>query len=209
MIQSLFILFSLFCATVAHGATGLDPSVLQGGDILLQKTTGGQSTAVAAATNSPYTHTAMVFMRNDQPVVLEAVEPVKWTPLERWLQRGKNQHVVVLRLKDAARLEDGGLEQLEQAATQYLGRHYDALFQWSDQRIYCSELVFKAYQSALQMEIGELAPLSSFNLKAPSVQQLIRQRVKGNLDTNELIVSPVSLLHDSDLRTVFTNDPDL
>ena len=203
-----FLFFAVLSITSAVQAASLDPQILQGGDILLQKTTGGQSTALAAATESPYTHSAMVFMRKGKPVVLEAVGPVKWTPLHRWVRGGENEHVVVLRLKDEAPLANGGLEQLERAAVAYLGRPYDTLFQWSDQSIYCSELVFKAYQAALKLEIGAKQPLSSFNLKHPAVQYLIHQRVQGHLNTEELIVSPVSLLHDDDLKTVFSNDPD-
>jgi hypothetical protein len=149
----------------------------------------------------------MVFMRQGQPVVLEAIGPVKWTPLHRWLRQGDREHVVVLRVKNETVLKNGGLAKLQEAAKAYLGSPYDVLFQWSDERIYCSELVYKAYKTALALEIGALEPLSSFNLDSLAVKMLIQARIRGQLDTQELIVSPVSLLHDNDLRMVFTNDP--
>ena len=207
MFRMIVVLFWVVFNSAAHAGPSFDPMVLKGGDILLQKTTGGQSMAVADATNSPYTHAAMVFMRKGQPFVLEAIGPVKWTPLDRWIRQGSSQHVVVLRLKDESPLANGGRTKLRDAAKAFLGYPYDLLFQWSDERIYCSELVFKAYKSALDMDIGALEPLSDFNLESPAVKMLIRERVKGQLDTAELIVSPVSLMHDSDVRMVFTNDP--
>ena len=153
-------LLSVFlCVWMGSGSLAAEwnEALLEGGDILLQKTAGGQSVAVQSATDSPYTHAALVFMRDGEPVVLEAVEPVRWTPLGSWLKRGKKGHVVVLRLKDKALLEGGGLAKLHASATSYLGLHYDGLFQWSDEQIYCSELVFKAYKSALGVEVGEQA----------------------------------------------------
>ena len=36
------------------------------------------------------------------------------------------------------------------------GKHYDFWFEWSDERIYCSELVWKIYRRGLGIELGEL-----------------------------------------------------
>src|SRR5690606_29178807 len=177
------------------------------GDIILHKSRSSQAAALRAATGSPYTHVGLVFERDGTLQVLEAVEPVKWTPLDRWVARGRDEHVVVLRLRDPSRLQDGGAERLRASGERFLGRHYDTLFQWSDERIYCSELVTKAYTDALGVTIGELATFGDFDLSAPEVQALIQARTAGRLDAKEVVVSPASYLADDDLAVVFSTDP--
>ncbi len=150
-------------------------TLVQDGDIVLQQSRSAQSTALRDATHSRYTHTGLVFTHDGAPQVLEAVEPVKWTPLADWVGRGVGADVVLMRRADTAPLEDGGADKLQAAATRYLGRHYDTLFQWTDDRIYCSEVVYKAYQASLGLQIGAVQRMGSFDLAAPSVRALTRR----------------------------------
>lgn len=186
----------------AQAGPTLEPSLLRDGDIVLHKSSSRQSEALAAATRSPYTHMGLVFWRDDRPQVLEAVQPVRWTPLERWVARGREGHVVVLRPKQTV-----DVAAVRRAADRYLGRDYDLLFAWSDDRIYCSELVTKAYRTATGLELGDLVPLSTFDLEAAPVRALVQERVGHALDTTEPVVAPASFLDDDDLRWVFSNDP--
>lgn len=84
-------------------------------------------------------------------------------------------------------------------ADQYLkntiGTNYDLKFQWSDDRIYCSELVWKVYKKAANIELSEPRKMKSLNLKHPKVEQIIRKRY-GSVDAlpqEELIVPPSDL----------------
>ena len=43
---------------------------------------------------------------------------------------------------------------MRQVGESFRGRPYDLTFEWSDERIYCSELVWKIYERALGIEIG-------------------------------------------------------
>jgi hypothetical protein len=134
---------------------------------------------------------------------------VKWTPLAEWVGRGAGQEVVLMRLADPSPLADGGADKLQAAATRYLGRHYDTLFQWTDDRIYCSELVYKAYQAALGLQIGAVQRMGSFDLASPAVRKLIEARTQGRIDEHEPVVAPSSLLTDPDLVVVYSSDPTL
>ena len=40
-------------------------------------------------------------------------------------------------------------------ARRFLGRRYDARFGWGDDRIYCSELVVKAYERGAGISLGK------------------------------------------------------
>lgn len=198
---------ALVCWTAGCAAEGSElAEVLADGDVVLHKSRSSQAAALRAATGSPYTHVGLVFEGPSGLRVLEAVEPVRWTPLDPWVARGEEGHVVALRLREP--LDAEKVRAVRQAGEAWLGRHYDGRFEWSDDRIYCSELVYKAYRT-VGVELGELAPLGSFDLTSPEVQALVRSRVAGHIDPTEPVVSPASLLVDPDLRVVYTNDPNL
>jgi hypothetical protein len=196
-------------ATSAVPAMASLAQVVEDGDIVLHRSMSSQSAAVRAATGSAYTHVGLVFHRDGGEFVLGAVQPVRWTPLAAWVSRGEGGAVVVLRLVDGARLASGGADRLKAEAERYLGRAYDGLFAWSDDRIYCSELVFKAYRDALGVEVGHIQPMGSFDLTSPAVRELIHARAAGRVDLNEPVVAPSSLLGDADLRVVFSDDPSI
>ncbi len=95
----------------------------------------------------------MVFHRDGKPYVLRAIATVRFTPLQQWIARGERSHYVVKRLKSAGKdLGVAGVEKLRTAARRFEGRPYDLAFDWSDEKIYCSELVWKAYDRALGIE---------------------------------------------------------
>ncbi len=58
------------------------------GDIIFSKTKGTQAIAVEAATKSPWTHTAVIYLKDGKPMVLEAVQPVQIITLDAYLKRG-------------------------------------------------------------------------------------------------------------------------
>ena len=204
-----------FCAPVVvaclavfglvSSSEAVEPALLQNGDIILHQSQSSQSEALRAATGSPYTHVGLVFFRDRQPYVLEAVQPVKWTPLDSWEARGRDGKVVVVRHDPP--LSEEQAKNLRAEAETYLGRPYDVLFQWSDEHIYCSELVYKAYRDALHLEAGVLTPLRSQELDHPAVQALIAKRGVQHLDVDELIVTPASLLTTPGFRVVVSTDP--
>ena len=56
-----------------------------------------QSLAVQAATGSPYSHMGVVLFKDGKPMVFEAVQPVKYTPLRTWLRRSEGGRYVIKR----------------------------------------------------------------------------------------------------------------
>lgn len=86
-------------------------------------------------------------MRNEgRWFVYEAVQPVKLTPLSAWTARGRNGHFVVKRLRDVSLLTPAVLTRMRRVGKRFRGRSYDLYFEWNDERIYCSELVWKVYK---------------------------------------------------------------
>lgn len=175
----------------------------QSGDIIFQTSTSGQSKAIQMATGSIYSHMGIIYKQNDNFFVYEAVQPVKLTPIDEWIKRGENGHYVVKRIKDSKRLlTTETLAKMKQLGEKYAGKDYDLYFEWSDSKIYCSELVWKIYKEALNLEIGELELLSDFNLTDKSVQQKLIERYGNNIPKDELVISPAAMFNSPLLVTI-------
>ena len=176
------------------------------GDVIFHTSQSSQSLAVQKATNSPYSHMGIVYVRDGKPVVYEAVEPVKLTPLDAWIRRGERGRFVVKRLIDADRLlTPDALERMREAGKAFEGKPYDLYFEWSDERVYCSELVWKIFKRALDIEVGALQTMRAFDLSDPVVQAKIRERWAGQPPLDERVISPAAMFTSNMLETVYEN----
>jgi len=196
-------LLAIFLIITASYAAAAPIPTLRDGDIIFQTSLSSQSVAIQRATASPYSHMGIIFFRNGKPYVFEAITTVRYTPLASWIARGKGGHYVVKRLKDAPTLlTSDGLAKLRATTRQFEGRRYDLTFEWSDDRIYCSELVWKLYDRALNIHIGELQHLKDFNLSDPVVKAKMRQRYGNHVPLEEPVISPGAMFQSPLLVTV-------
>lgn len=179
---------ALITAIPAHAQAVRD------GDIVFQTSRSDQSIAVQQATDSPYSHMGLVIFRGGQPFVFEAGGRVQYTPLQTWTTRGVDGRFAVKRLRSApGGLKKPDVERLKRAAKQFEGLPYDFTFGWSDDRIYCSELVWKIYDRALGVRLAELQKIRDFNLGAPAVKQKLHERYGQHIPFDEPAVSPAAL----------------
>ena len=176
---------------------------VQHGDIIFQTSTSNQSKAIQQATNSKYSHMGIVYKIDGQLFVYEAVQSVKMTSLNEWINRGENGHYVIKRLKHAHDiLTQSTLTKMKQVGEKFKGKNYDLYFEWSDERIYCSELVWKIYKEGANIEIGKLEKLSEFDLKHKLVQQKMKERYGDNIPMNEKVISPAEMFNSDKLEMV-------
>ena len=176
----------------------------QDGDIIFQSSQSNQSKAVEQATNSPYSHMGIIFTKNGKPYVFEAASKVVYTPLDKWINRGKNKKYVIKRLKDRT-LSAKEITNLKQVAHTFENKPYDIWFGWDDNYIYCSELVWKIYNKALNLKIGKLQTVKDFNLTSPAVKQKLKQRYGDKIPYQETVISPVAMFNSPLLITVDKN----
>ena len=178
-------------------------ATLREGDLIFHTSLSAQSRAIQLATHSPYSHCGLLYKSGGEWQVFEAVQPVKLTPLARWVARGQGGHFVVKRLRDAATaLTPAALARLRAAGQPLLGRDYDRAFNWSDQQIYCSELTWKVYDRGLHRQLGQLQQLRDFDLTNPAVQAKLRERYGRQLPLAEPVISPARVFGSSELVTV-------
>lgn len=176
------------------------------GDIIFRTSRSAQSQAIQLATKSRYSHMGIVYVRNGRPFVFEAVQPVKLTPLAAWIARGEHGHFVAKRLRDAAaRLSIDALRRMRAAGEPFLGKNYDLYFEWSDDRIYCSELVWKIFDRGAGVKLGRLQTLSEFDLAHPAVRSKLKERYGNHVSLQEIVISPAAIFEDPRLQTVYAN----
>jgi uncharacterized protein YycO len=179
--------------------------VPRNGDIIFHTSRSSQSLAVQRATHSKYSHMGIVYVEAGGPFVYEAVQPVKLTRLEAWEKRGVGGHFVVKRLRDADRvLTPSNLAKMKAEGRRFQGKSYDPYFEWSNDRIYCSELVWKIFKRALGVEIGSTQVLGDFDLTDPAVKRKIRERWKGTPPREEVVISPGAMFDSDQLVTVYS-----
>lgn len=189
--------FLLFATFIFHPALAWNP---QTGDIIFQISRSSQSKAIQLATHSDYSHTGMIVIRDSKPYVFEAVGPVVYTPLSSWIAHGEDSKYIVRRVSGG--LSSPQQQKLIQTAKRYLGKPYDIAFSWTDERQYCSEVVWKVYQNALGMRIGKLQKLKEFDLNQPVVRAKLKERYGKNIPLNETVISPQAVFDAPQLETV-------
>jgi len=179
---------------------------IQSGDIIFQTSLSNQSKAIQIATKSKYSHMGLIYQKGNRFYVYEAVQPVKLTPLLQWIKRGENGHFVIKRLKNSAQiLTQKNLAKMKVAGEKYLSKSYDSKFQWSDDKMYCSELVWKIYKEVFDIEIGKLEKIKDFDLSDKRVEKKVKERYGNRLPLDELVITPDRMFNSNLLKTVVIN----
>lgn len=179
---------------------------IKNGDLIFQTSVSKQSKAIQLATKSKYSHCGIIYKKDSKFFVLEAVQPVKNTPIEKWIARGLNGKYVIKRLRNADKILNANvLSKMEEIGSQFIGKNYDSTFEWSDDKIYCSELIWKIYQRATGIEIGKPQKLINFDLSNIAVKKKLKDRYGDKIPTDEIVISPASIFDSELLTTVKSN----
>lgn len=177
---------------------------LQNGDIIFQSGASDFSRAIKLATKSDYSHMGILFEENDEWFVFEAVQPVNATPLKKWIDRGIDDSFVVKRLiNNSAVLTEDVLSKMREVGSSQMGKNYDSAFNWSDEEMYCSELVWKIYKRAANIEIGEPLPLKSYDLSHDLVKLQLNKIHGSDWPLSEPMISPQAMFESELLETVY------
>ena len=194
-------------ADTTNEITGLvHKNELKNGDLIFQTSLSQQSKAIQLATHSKYSHCGLIYKEGSDYFVFEAVQPIKRTPLDKWIARGKDGKYVIKRLKNADDvLTPATLTKMKEVGDEFYGKNYDLTFEWSDDKIYCSELIWKIYQRGAGIEIGKLNKLRDFDLSNKAVKTKMKERYGDNIPQDETVISPGSIFESELLTLVKSN----
>lgn len=216
---SLFLTLSLFASCLSAGATSPSADgpasesfsiqteagspadvgmsrlagIVREGDLIFQTSVSRQSLAIKIATKSDYTHCGIVLRKNGKLQVFEAARSVTWTPLETWVKRGVERHYVLMRLKNPQALTPEALAAIYVTTQAFAGKKYDLLFEWTDDKMYCSELVWKLYKRA-GIELCEPHRFRDYDLNHAEVQKIMKERYGMDMPWDETVVAPSDLM---------------
>ena len=184
--------------TPAKTSIGYEPIE---GDIIFQSLPWHELTeAIEGSTGSPYSHVGVVALDRGRWVVIEAIGPTIETPLEKWIDRGRHRKAAVYRLQPKYTDQ---IPAFIDAARDYLGRPYDTRYRMDDEAIYCSELVYKAFQRTTGEPMGELVKLGDLNWQ-PYIAT-IRKYEGGDPPLDRQMITPRDLAKAEQLELVFDN----
>lgn len=153
--------------------------------------------AIEGVTQSSYSHCGILNHVDGKWVVHEAIGPVRVTPLADWIDQGVDGGYDVYRLTEPYQSK---IAALLKATESYMGRPYDIQYDFDEQKIYCSELIFKAFKSVYGEDLGEVVALGDLNWKPH--EAFIRQ-IDPSLPLKRLMITPKGLSEAKQLRQVF------
>lgn len=157
--------------------------------------------AIEGATESPFSHCGIVTRQDGRWVVIEAYHGVETTPLREFIFRGRQQGFAVYRLNDNWQLK---IPAMIQMAMQFLGRPYDVRYRWDDEKIYCSELIYKAFRDATDGEqLGIMVRFGDLNWRP--YESTVRHFEGGPVPVEREMITPRDLAKADQLQLVFSH----
>jgi uncharacterized protein YycO len=179
---------------------------IQDGDIIFQTSQSNQCEADRIATDSKFSHCGIIFIFNGECFVYEAVQPVRLTPINDWITHGKDNHFMVKRLKNSKEvLTAATLKKMKEYGKTLNKKNYDLYFEWSDEKMYCSELIWKIYKKGAGIELCKLQELGDFNLKNKVVKEILNERYGNDIPLKEKVVAPSNIANSEILETIIDN----
>ena len=172
--------------------------VPQEGDLVLETSGSAQSGAIQWATRSRWSHVGIVERSGGEVRVIEALGRVSRTPWAAWVRRARRGGPYLVLRPRGLTTEQRRAAVAE--ARRFLGRPYDPRFGWGDDRIYCSELVVKAYERGAGISFGRRERLG--DLRLAGIEPAMERRWGGSIPRDRILVTPASLADDRRLARV-------
>ena len=162
------------------------PSALQEGDLLFQALPHNPLVdAIEGASGAPFSHCGIIHQTATGWVVIEAIGPVKETPLAQWKAQARDRLYVTYRLKPVFKEK---IPAFIKAAQAMEGRPYDHHYAWDEEAIYCSELIYKAFEQATGEKLGTMQRLGDLNWKPYAA--VMEQVEGGPVPVDRMMITP-------------------
>ncbi len=157
--------------------------------------------AIEGATESRYSHTGIVIQLKNKWIVREAFhDGVCDTPLQEFVNRGRDSNISVFRVK---KQYEKYLPLFIEKSASYLGRPYDIHYLLDNEHLYCSELVYKSFKDVSGIELGKLQRFG--DLKWGKYKAFIEKVEGGTIPTDRLVITPVAITRAKQLKQVYSS----
>ena len=173
------------------------------GDIIFHTSKSTQSPIIQKITKSKLSHCGIIYIKDGIPYVFEASSKVKLTKLETFINNGVDKKYEILRYK--SELSKSEQKEMFQYASNQLGKPYDLKFEFSDNKMYCSELVWKIYKAA-GIELSSPTKFKDYDLSSREAIKMIETRYGSKINLNENVITPIQIFEDhKNLFPVYQN----
>jgi len=160
--------------------------------------------AIEGVTESNYSHVGVLHRRAGEWTVIEATGAgVIYTPFEKWKSVSRNGRWAAFRVKAAHREH---LPEFLENLHPHAGKPYDFKYELGQENLYCSELVFHAWNKTTGQEMGKLSALRDLNWKP--FQSTIEKYNGGPMPPEREIISPIELSNAAQLERVYNHGLD-
>ncbi len=189
--------FSLLAAMTFSSLSHAEDYTPQHGDVVFQSLAHNPVIdAIEGCSGSPYSHCGIVVKTAEGWKVLEAIGPVMERPLVRWVAQGREKKFSVYRLKEKHQPK---VEAMIAEARKFLGRPYDIQYELDDEKIYCSELIYKGWLAATGEKMGKLVKLGDLDWKP---HELVIRQIAHGLPLERVMITPRDLARAPQLAAV-------
>lgn len=135
---------------------------LRTGDLLFQKVNKDDS----LTSDSAYNNIGIAFVDGDNYALLETSDQVQYISIRQWVENGNNNHYVAKRLQNAdSLLTSSNIQDLRREARNNIMKKYDNSNDWSDDKMYNAELIWKMYERIFNIELGSLDTIKVDSIK--------------------------------------------
>jgi hypothetical protein len=173
----------------------------QEGDVVFQSLPRGDLVnAIEGITHSPYSHCGVVLRdEKNQWVVVESIFNVHETPLFLWEFRGRGARFTAYRLDPKY---SPFIPEFKKDLLTYLGHPYDYDYDMTNgNAVYCSDLVYLAFDKASGEKMGNLEKLRDLDWKP--YKDFIKTEENGGLPLDRVMITPASLARAPQLKEVY------
>ena len=138
--------------------------------------------------------------------------------MSEWVLQGVAGRIAIKRFKN---LSDSDADKILSRAKFYYGRPYDFYFLFDKEAIYCSELVYYAFEEGAQISLGNIERVGDLRTQSTAVKNLIKERWKSypicldqgvdsyegcyDIVMNQNLITPSSVAEDSRLEIIYSN----
>jgi hypothetical protein len=177
---------------------------LQEGDLVFLDMDSVIFEQVAVATQTWTSHVGVAVYDEGWYVVESALLVSRQTPLCKYLKRTQDERFAIRRLSDG--LTPTQLLELKDYLQSQMGIFYDTGFNYDSERLFCSKLVYQAYQ-VLGIEVGQIKTMRDLLSENPNGSLTFwKWWFLGSIPWERRTITPKDQLIDSDFYTVLSSE---
>lgn len=177
---------------------------VQEGDLIFQELKNSDSRALKLITGNKFTHVGVILKYKGKFIVLESNGNVRRTELGQFIRKGVNSQYVIKRFKNYKDFfSEEKFSKLREASNLFIGKHSDLYFGWGDEKFYASELIWKFFKEALEIELCALKKFKDYDYSHPYVRLILSQKFGKELPLEEPTVTAKDLLNSEFLETAY------